>query len=356
MAARFARCYRYKWQEYEMRTTVARFAIAVLFTSVGFGQSPDRTFYFSRPASKADMTAMATMIRTVVDLQEISVDEAHQALVSNGPVDKMVVTEWLFHQLDRQAGQSPASASPEYRMAGDKGEVVSVFRLPASASNADLTSLVTALRTVDDLQRLFPYQGQNAIVARGPAERIAAADWIVHQLYPADGTAPSGDSATYPAAFLPVGPAAGENQVIHIFRMDPKSTNADLTSMVTAIRTVADLMRLFPFESEKAVIAEGPAEKMAVAEWLIHELGKPSDPQATHETRLAGDTDYVVRLFYVGQPGSPADLASLLTQIRSTGIMRIFPFSKPAAVVLRGRPDQMPTVEALVTKFGAEVH
>jgi hypothetical protein len=340
-----------------MRTTVASFAIAALFTSVGFGQSPDRTFYFTQPTSKADMTAMATMIRTVVDIQDISVDQARQALVSNGPVDKMVVTEWLFHQLDRQAGESQAGATSEYQMAGEKGEVVKVFRLPPSATNADLTSMVTAIRTVADVQRLFPYQGQNAIVARGPAERIAATDWIVHQLYPLDGAAPSGDSAAYPASFLPVGPAAGEDQVIRIFRMDPKSTNADLTSMVTAIRTIADLQRLFPFETGKAVIAEGSSDRVAVAEWLVHELGKPSDPQRAHETTLTGVTDGVVRVFYVGQPTSPADLTMLVAQIRSTaGIMRIFPFSKPAAVILRGRPDQMSTAEALVTKFGAEVH
>jgi len=337
-----------------MRTTVASFAIAALFTSVGFGQSPDRTFYFSRPASKADMTAMATMIRTVVDLQDISVDETRQALVSHGPVDKMVVTEWLFHQLDRQAGQNQADATSEYQMGGEKGEVVKVFRLPPSSSNADLTSIVTVIRMAADLQRLFPYEWQKAIVARGSAEKIAAADWMVHQFYPLDGSAPSGDSPPYPSPLLGT-PGAGDNPVIRIFRMDPKSSNADLNSMVTAIRTVADLQRLFPFTSGKAPIASGDA-RVAVAEWLVHELGRPSDPQATHETRLAGDTDSVVRLFYVGQPGSSPDLATLLTQIRSTGIVRIFPFYKPAAVVLRGRPDQMSTVEALVAKFWANVH
>jgi hypothetical protein len=139
--------------------------------------------------------------------------------------------------------------------------------------------------------------------------------------------------------------------------MDPKTTNADLTAMVTAIRTVADLQRVFPFESGKAVILRGPSDPVAVAEWLIHEMGKPSDPRATHETSLPGVTDGVVRLFFVGQKTSVADLAALVTQIRTTAaIMRIFPLSQSAAVLLRGRPDQISTAELLVGRFAASVH
>jgi len=123
---------------------------------------------------------------------------------------------------------------------------------------------------------------------------------------------------------------------------------------VTAIRTVADLQRLFPFASGKAVIARGTSDRVAVAEWLIHELAKPSDPQATHETTMPGATDGVVRLFYVGQQSGNAALTALATQIRTTaGIMRIFPFSQPPALILRGRPDQIATAELLVGRFAA---
>jgi hypothetical protein len=122
--------------------------------------------------------------------------------------------------------------------------------------------------------------------------------------------------------------------------------------MVTAIRTIADLQRLFPFSSGKAVIARGPAERVAVGEWLIHETAKPSDRQATHETSLPGLADGVVRLFFLRQESSSADLAALATEIRSTAaVMRIFPLVQPAAVVLRGRPDQIASAETLVARF-----
>jgi len=331
-----------------MRTIPAQLAIAALFVSAGFGQNADKTFYFTQPASNADMAAMATMIRTVADVQNISVDREHQALALNGPVDKLAVTEWLFQQLDRPAGQSLGGAAPQYQMGGDNGETVSVFRIPPSATTADLTAAVTAIRTVGDLQRLFPYEAQRAIAARGPADRIAAAGWILQQLFPPDGTVATGDSPSYPSPMRDMRPEMATD-VIKVFRMDPAATNAGLVAMVTAIRTVADLQRLFPFETGKAIIANGSADKMAVAEWLIHELGKPSDPQATHETRLPGVTDGVVRVFY---PGRSADLAALVTQMRAAlDIQRMFPLTLSAAIVLRGRPDQIAAAEEMVAKF-----
>jgi len=284
-----------------MRPTLALLAMAALFAALGFAQGANETFYFTQPTSPADIDNMATMIRTVVDLQDISIDREHHALVARATTDKLVATEWLFHQLDRPGGTSAPAATAQYKMSGGSGDVVSVFRVAPAASVADITALTTAIRTVADLQRVFPYEGQKAIVARGTPEKIAAADWMVRQLLPADGETPTTDSPAYPMeAAKPEGPG----EAIRVFRMDPKATNADLTAMVTAIRTVADLQRVFPFESGKAVILRGPSDPVAVAEWLVHEVGKPADPKATHETSLPGVTDGVVRLFFAA--GRPA--------------------------------------------------
>ena len=336
-----------------MRTTLAKFALAALFTSIGLAQSPDRTFPFTQPASPADMRAMTTLIRTVVDLQDVSIDEAHQALTVRGPVDKMLATDWLFHQLDQPAEQNQAGPVPQYRMAGEQNEVISVFRLPPSATNADLTALVTAIRTVADLQRMFPYESQKAIVGRGAAEKIAAADWMVRQLWPPDGKVPTADSPAYPSPVY----TRDVDPVIRIFRMDPGASDANLTAMVTAIRTVADVQRLFPYETGKAVIASGSTEKVAVAAWLIHEMRKGSSPQAAPETTLPGEADGRVRLFFVDQKSSHAALTALVTEIRSkTGIARIFTFYEPAALVLRGPAGQMPVVEELLAEYAAGMH
>jgi hypothetical protein len=241
-------------------------------------------------------------------------------------------------------------------MSDGSGDVVSVFRIAPSATNADITALTTAIRTTADLTGVFPNEWQKAIVARGTPEKIAAADWMVHQVLPADGETPTEDSPAYPMEPLRPDKSDGSS-VIRVFRMDPKTTNAELTSMVTAIRSTADLQRLFPFDTGKAVIARGSPAQVAVGEWLIHELAKPADADANavHQTTMPGLIDGVIRLFFVGQETSSADLTALVSQIRTTaGVMRIFPFTQPSAVVVRGRPDQMSTAELLVGRFEAK--
>jgi hypothetical protein len=288
----------------------------------------------------------------VADVQDISVDEAHKALVTHGTVDKMMACEWLVHQLDIPAASAPTAAKGEYRMAGENGEVVKVFRVKPSASNADLTAVVTAIRTIADLQRLFPFSGQNAIVARGSRDKMDAAEWLIQQLLPPVGTAPTGNSAPYSMAPLKDG---WPDEVTRILRLDGSATNPALTEVVTAIRTIADVQRLFPFQTGKALIMRATPDKVAVAEWLVKDLNQQSHAAVVHQTTMPGETDNVVRLFYLNEAG--ADVASLVTQLRDTAeIKRVFPLTKavPAAVVVRGRPDQMSLVETMISKFGTD--
>jgi hypothetical protein len=263
----------------------------------------------------------------------------------HGPVDKLVMTDWLLQQLDRPFG---AATPGEYKIPGAREEVVRVFHVSPDATNADVTAAVTAIRTIADVQRLFPYQNGKVIVARGAPDKVAAAEFTIRQLLPPDGPAPSTDSPAFPSP-LTDNKTPDDKSVIRILRLDPKSTNAALTATVTAIRTTADLQRLFPFESGMAIIGSGTPDKMAVAEWLVHELNKAPDPQAVHEITMPGIMDGVVRLFYTG---GEADVTPLAAELRSTlGLQRVFPIAQRSAVVLRGRPDQIPQAEALVAKF-----
>jgi general secretion pathway protein D len=66
-----------------------------------------------------------------------------------------------------------------------------------------------------------------------------------------------------------------EDEVTKIFFLRNIASNPDLTAIVTAVRTVADLQRLFPFEGQWAIIAKGTADKVALAEKIIHDLDKP---------------------------------------------------------------------------------
>jgi general secretion pathway protein D len=61
-------------------------------------------------------------------------------------------------------------------------QVMKVFYLTNITKPQDLLEIVTAVRSVADIQRLFVYNAQNAIIARGEADRIALAEKIIHDL------------------------------------------------------------------------------------------------------------------------------------------------------------------------------
>jgi hypothetical protein len=335
-------------------------AAAGLFIAAGFAQTQDRTFYFTQPATPQDLDTMVTMLRTVVDPRLISEDQAHNAVVTKGTVDQMALTEWLFRQLDQPLGQTSASATPEYRTAGENGDVVRVFRMEPSASNADVAGMVTAIRTIADAQRVFPYSSHKAVVARSSIDRVDVAEWLFRQLSPPTGQTPGADSAAYhPAVAIT---ADGDNPVVRVFRLDPSTSKQGLSLLVTAVRSMADVQRVFPYQAERALAIRGDAGRVAAAEWIIHELGNPADASqlaAKHEYRMPGyidgGTHDVVRVFYLAHHGSAADLAALATQIRTTAalIQRVFPIDERHAIVLRGRPDQISPTEALIAKFDA---
>src|SRR5206468_1701589 len=46
----------------------------------------------------------------------------------------------------------------------------------------ELQEIVNAVRSVADIQRFFPYNAQNAIIAKGSADQVALAEKLLHDL------------------------------------------------------------------------------------------------------------------------------------------------------------------------------
>ena len=63
-----------------------------------------------------------------------------------------------------------------------EGQVLKVFYLQNISNDAELNELVSMLRTVADLQKVSAYKGQNAIIARGEADRVELAEKIINDI------------------------------------------------------------------------------------------------------------------------------------------------------------------------------
>jgi general secretion pathway protein D len=61
-------------------------------------------------------------------------------------------------------------------------QVAKVFYLQNVNTPQELQEIVNAVRSVADIQRFFPYNAQNAIIAKGSADQVALAEKILHDL------------------------------------------------------------------------------------------------------------------------------------------------------------------------------
>ena len=61
-------------------------------------------------------------------------------------------------------------------------QVAKVFYLSNVNGPQELQEIVNAVRCVADIQRFFPYNSQNAIIAKGSADQMALAEKILHDL------------------------------------------------------------------------------------------------------------------------------------------------------------------------------
>jgi general secretion pathway protein D len=66
-----------------------------------------------------------------------------------------------------------------------------------------------------------------------------------------------------------------EEQVMKVFYLQNVNTAQELQEILTAIRSVADIQRLFTYNAQMAIVARGEADRIALAEKIVTDLDKP---------------------------------------------------------------------------------
>ena len=63
--------------------------------------------------------------------------------------------------------------------------------------------------------------------------------------------------------------------MVRVFYLSNVSSPQEVQEIVTIVRSVVDLQRIFPYPSQYAIVAKGEGDKLLLAEKLIHDLDKP---------------------------------------------------------------------------------
>lgn len=348
-----------------MRVNVIPIVIAILAGPAAFGQSPapvnvDRVFHFTHSESPQDVQEIATVVRSLSEVQQASA--APDSLALRGTAAQIEMAEWLLHDLDNAPvpppPQQPAAAH-EFRPAGATDDVVRVFYLDNIPTVQQFQEIATAVSATTDIRRLFTYYAPRAVAVRGTADQVAMAAWLFNEMdKPALAPTPAQRSQSLASQEYRL-PTGTEN-VVRVFYLPHLATIQEFQELVTLVRSLTDDRRVFTYWPPRAVATRGTADQIALTEWLYKQLDRPSDqpiPQATPEYLFPGtgpDPDTVVRIFYLPQTQTVQSFQEIVTRVRrTTDIRRIFTFNRPRAVALRGSASQVALADRLFKEAAA---
>jgi general secretion pathway protein D len=87
-----------------------------------------------------------------------------------------------------------------------------------------------------------------------------------------------------------------EEQVAKVFYLSNVNTPQELQEIVNAVRSIADIQRFFPYNSQNAIIAKGSADQVALAEKILHDLDKPKSEVVVDIIVMEASTVYTRQL------------------------------------------------------------
>lgn len=316
-----------------------RILLLVAAASLAFSQT-GQVWQLSHHKQGAEQAAAA--LRGVAEVRQAAADAASGAVTVDGTPAQLAVAGWLFERLNAPAKQPGAH---EYRPPAAGDDVVRVFYLDRAGSEQALREAVVTLRMVGAIRRAFPYSPLDAVAVRGSGREIALAAWIIDRL---DGARSPGSLAYK----LP------DDEVIGYFEVSHAQTPRDIQEIVTLIRAVADIQRTNACQARRAVMARAPAERMALAAWLVAGLDRPAataeDRAARHEYRLLTGPDNMVRVFYLPPGLSEKEYQETVTRVRrNAGTPRMFVYSALRAMAVRGTVGQLATAERALEELSA---
>jgi hypothetical protein len=305
------------------------------------------TFRFTTPQIQQSLNEAVTIIRTVAAVPQVSVDAATAVLTFSGPADAVNFAEWILPQIDKVAGDETLH---EYRLpSGDIGRVNFVSNVQRTQQ---MQELLTVLRTVADVQKIFNFTSNQAIVLRGPEWEIAFAEWIIDQINQPVRQQPD----TTPREFMIGGPDfRGMGHGARINFVANMKSQLQIQELLTVLRTVGDVMKVFSYTSSPALVLRAGDTDLQRAEWIIQQLDLSAvqPPGAKAFTAPVGDD--VTRIFYLRNT-TPQWLHSAVTGIHSElNIKKIFSTTSPANIVVRGTTDQIASAVAWMTAHNALV-
>ncbi len=344
-----------------MRTKSIVFA-ALASAAIAAAQTApqSKTFDFANKSTPQTLQEAATILRTVGDIQQLSVDSAASTMTVQGTADELAMTAWILQALDQPANPpQPSSYSEPYLVADKSDDVIRIFHLGnVPKAPQAMQEILTTLRTVADVQKVFNYTALNDLVVRGPAAQMALAEYLVKAFDVVPGSVTTAPEFPYKPATRPITGANGApvNEEVRVFYLANMKVPQQIQEILTVLRTVEDIQKIFNYTPLNALAIRASDSDMATAAWVIQSLDIPAQPAASASPReytMTGPSfpasSNIIRVFYPPHISTPKGIQETLTLLRTKlSIQKVFNYTALNALVVRGSADQITKAEQLI--------
>ena len=204
-----------------------------------------------------------------------------------------------------------------------------VLPLARTESFRDLQEITTIVRAIVEPVQVT-LEAKNLRV-QGSAEQIKVADWLVREL----------DEPTGKAEYT-----VADDDRIHIFKFSDAKDIRELQEAGTVLRSMAEIRRLFLFNSPQKVVVRGTKAQIEQAGWMLDHLS------GSDMAEMKLPPDQLLRLYPLPQFKSAKDLQEAILILRSTSEIRhALLYSATNRLVLRGSAQQMAMVDFMLKEF-----
>jgi len=235
------------------------------------GKSDDviRVFHVANlPKTPQVIQELLTTLRTVANDQKAYTYTALQDLIVRGPAAQIALSAYLINALDVAPGSVTTAPEFQDQPVGAPSQVTRVFYLTTTKAPQQIQEILTVLRTVVDVQKIFNSTANNALAIRASAGDMATAAWIIQSLdiLPAAKPAPSAG----PREFIMPVPPNGIGNSVRVFYLAHINTPKGIQETLTMLRTKLSIQKVFNYSTLPALVVRGTADQITKAEQMIN--------------------------------------------------------------------------------------
>jgi hypothetical protein len=206
----------------------------------------------------SDIQEICATLRSVANIRTISPVVVSRIITLRDSANQIALAESLLPKLDQAAQPRQEPSINELKLTGSD-DIVMVYGLAHSDSAMSIQEIIVDVRSVLDIQKIFPVTAANLLAIRCRANQLQMVKWLIPEL-DRQTASPSGNEAHVPG---------NNDDVVHVFYLSHATSRKALSDLVTEVRLTGHIMKAFAHVTPPALVLRGTEAQVATAAQLI---------------------------------------------------------------------------------------